>query len=100
MSSNEDMKKLFGYEGKTVVVSGAFSGMGLAAVKLLTELGAKVYVICRRNGRHSEMPYPVEGVLYGDFGKKEDLDYLAAELEKLPEVLYGTETISYKYMIR
>ena len=89
MSSSSDMKKLFGYEGKTVVVSGAFSGMGLAAVKLLTELGAKVYVICRRNGRHSEMPYPVEGVLYGDFGKKEDLDQLAAELEKLPEDIFA-----------
>ena len=30
-----DLKKLFGYEGKTVVVSGAYSGMGLAATRLL-----------------------------------------------------------------
>ena len=48
-----DLKKLFGYEGKTVVVSGAYSGMGLAAARLLQELGANVYTICRRNGRHS-----------------------------------------------
>ena len=42
-----DLKNLFGYEGKTVVVSGAYSGMGLAAARLLHELGANVYTICR-----------------------------------------------------
>ena len=36
-----DLKNLFGYEGKTVVVSGAYSGMGLAAARLLQELGGK-----------------------------------------------------------
>ena len=75
-----DCKDLFGYEGKTVVVSGGYSGMGYAAVKLLVELGAEVYVICRRNGRHSEMDLPVRGVFYADFGVKEDLDKLAEEL--------------------
>lgn len=86
MSTNLDVKQLFGYEGKKVVVSGAFSGMGLAAVKLLSELGARVYVICRRNGRHDEMPYPVEEILYADFGSKEDLDRLA---EELPEDIFA-----------
>ncbi len=32
-----DLNTLFGYEGKTVVVSGAYSGMGRAAAKLLSE---------------------------------------------------------------
>lgn len=86
MSTNLDVKQLFGYEGKKVVVSGAFSGMGLAAVKLLSELGARVYVICRRNGRHDEMPYPVEKILCADFGSKEDLDRLA---EELPEDIFA-----------
>ena len=54
-----DLNTLFGYEGKTVVVSGAYSGMGRAAAKLLSELGAEVYTICRRNGRHSELDFPV-----------------------------------------
>ena len=49
-----DLKNLFGYEGKTVVVSGAYSGMGLAAARLPQELGANFYTICRRNGRHSK----------------------------------------------
>ena len=63
-----DLKQLFGYEGKTVVVSGAYSGMGLAAARLLHELGANVYTICRRNGRHSGLDFPVAGELYADFG--------------------------------
>ena len=52
-----DLKNLFGYEGKTVVVSGAYSSMGLAASRLLHELGASVYTICRRNGRHSNLTF-------------------------------------------
>ena len=75
-----DIQDLFGYQGKTVVVSGGYSGMGYAAVKLLVALGAKVYVVCRRNGRHSEMELPVSGVFYADFGVREDLDTLAEEL--------------------
>lgn len=81
-----DLQKLFGYTGKTVVVSGAFSGMGRAAARLLSELGAEVYVICRRNGRHSELDFPVKQVLYADFGVKEDLDKLAQEL---PDNIYA-----------
>ena len=72
-----DLKNLFGYEGKMVVVSGAYSGMGLAAARLLQELGANVYTICRRNGRHSKLDFPVAGELYADFGVKADLDALA-----------------------
>lgn len=75
-----DLKNLFGYEGKTVVVSGAYSGMGLAAARLLQELGANVYTICRRNGRQSILDFPVAGELYADFGVKEDLDALADAL--------------------
>lgn len=71
-----DMKNLFGYEGKKVVVTGAFSGMGYAAAKLLCELGAEVYAVCRRNGRHSEMELPIKKTLYADFGIKEDIEVL------------------------
>ena len=81
-----DIKNLFGYAGKTVVVSGAFSGMGRAAARLLSELGAEVYVICRRNGRHSELDFPIKKVLYADLGVKEDIDRLA---EELPDDIYA-----------
>ena len=40
-----DLKKLFGYVGKTVVITGSASGMSKAATELLLELGANVYAI-------------------------------------------------------
>ena len=83
-----DLNTLFGYEGKTVVVSGAYSGMGRAAAKLLSELGAEVYTICRRNGRHSELDFPVAGEFHADFGVKEDLDKLAEELPEHIDALF------------
>ena len=83
-----DLNTLFGYEGKTVVVSGAYSGMGRAAAKLLSELGAEVYTICRRNGRHSELDFPVAGEFHADFGVKEDLDQLAEELPEHIDALF------------
>ena len=36
------------YEGKRVVVSGCFSGMGEATAKLLLQLGAEVHICGRR----------------------------------------------------
>ncbi|MDY4652014.1 MAG: SDR family oxidoreductase [Atopobiaceae bacterium] len=47
--------ELLGYKGKKCVVTGASSGMGLAATKLLTELGAEVYTLDMRE-------CPVEGI--------------------------------------
>ncbi len=41
------MKDYFGYEGKTCVIIGAYSGMGKATAKLLVEMGAKVYALDR-----------------------------------------------------
>ena len=40
-----DLKKLFGYEGKNVVITGAASGMARSATELLISLGANVYAI-------------------------------------------------------
>ena len=80
MGKKMDIAQLLGYKGKAVVVTGAFSGMGLAAARLLSALGAEVYAVCRRNGRHSELDFPVKKILYADFGIKEDVDRLAEEL--------------------
>ena len=91
-----DLKNLFGYEGKTVVVSGAYSGMGLAAALLLQELGANVYTICRRNGRHSKLDFPVTGELYADFGIKADLDALADALPKTIDAMFLCHGIALK----
>ena len=81
-----EMKELFGYKNKNVLVTGAFSGMGKAAARLLSELGANVYAVCRRNGRHSELDFPVKKILYADLGIKDDLDQLA---EEVPDNLFA-----------
>ena len=75
-----DTAELFGYKNKNVLVTGAFSGMGKAAARLLSELGANVYAVCRRNGRHSELDFPICRILHADLGEKRDLDNLADEI--------------------
>ena len=37
------MDNILGYQGKRVIVTGCFSGMGEATARLLTELGAEVH---------------------------------------------------------
>ena len=46
-----DLKKLFGFEGKNVVITGAASGMSKSATELLIELGANVYAIKKKQIR-------------------------------------------------
>ena len=43
-----DLLDVFGLKGKNVLVTGAGSGMGKAAARLLMELGANVYATVRR----------------------------------------------------
>jgi len=70
--------------------------MGLAAARMLHELGANVYTICRRNGRHSELDFPVAGELYADFGVKEDLDVLAEALPVQIDAMFLCHGIALK----
>jgi len=44
-----DLRGIFGFEGKNVFITGAGSGMGKAAGRLLAELGANVYATVRNN---------------------------------------------------
>lgn len=76
-----DLKQLFGYEGKNVVVFGAASGMGKAATELLLHLGANVYAV-----DINETALPVKKALKADLGDKDNLDHLAKEL---PETIYA-----------
>lgn len=70
-----DLKKLFGYEGKIVVVTGAASGMAKSAAELLIELGAKVYAV-----DINPIDLPVEKAIQADLSKKEEIDRVMAEL--------------------
>lgn len=66
----------FGFEGKTVVVTGAASGMGEAAAKMLVDLGADVYAV----GRNKRIETRGAKAYYADLGVKEAIGGLLAEL--------------------
>lgn len=72
-----DLKKLFGYEGKNVVITGAASGMSHAAAKLLIDLGANVYAI-----DINTIDLPVKEAFKADLSEKSEIDEL---VDKLPD---------------
>jgi len=75
------MKDIFGYEGKRVVITGAASGMGQAATRLLIELGAEVYALDIK-----EVTVPVKLFIKTDLGKKEQID---ATTSRIPDDIYA-----------
>lgn len=78
-----DLKKLFGYEGKTVVITGAASGMSRSAAELLIELGAKVYAI-----DINPIDLPVEKAYQADLSDKEQIDRVIADLPQKIDALF------------
>jgi NAD(P)-dependent dehydrogenase (short-subunit alcohol dehydrogenase family) len=85
-----DLKSLFGFEGKNVVITGAGSGMGKAATKLLVELGANVYASVRRK----PLDFEVTKEIKADLGSKEGLDAFISELPDEIEALFICHGIS------
>lgn len=79
----ESIEKLLGYEGKTVVITGAASGMAKCATELLLSLGAKVYAIDM-----NECSLPVEKSIKGDLSKKENIDEVVKELPAKIDALF------------
>lgn len=73
------MQDIWGYQGKRVVINGGTSGMGLAAVKLLTSLGAEVHVL----GSKELPPEILSKVKFitADLRSKESID---AALQRIP----------------
>ena len=72
-----DLKKLFGYEKKCVVITGAASGMSRSATELLLNLGANVYAIDK-----NPIDLPVTEAFEVDLSQKEEIDKV---ISKLPE---------------
>ena len=85
-----DIKGLFGFEGKNVVITGAGSGMGKAATRLLTELGANVYATVRRK----PLDFPVTKEIPSDLGSKEGVDAVIAQLPEEIDALFICHGIS------
>lgn len=71
------MKDYFNYSGKICVVTGSASGIGLATVKMLVELGAKVYAL-DVNETNIE---GIEKSIITDLNSKESID---KAFEKIP----------------
>lgn len=85
-----DLKKLFGYEDKTVVITGAASGMSKKATELLLELGAKVYAI-----DINDIDLPVEKKYKADLSNKEEIDKVVNDLPDKIDALFLCHGIAY-----
>ena len=85
-----DLKELFGYEGKNVVITGAGSGMGYAASRLLKELGANVYATVRRK----PLDFPVAKEIKADLNSQSGVDAVIAELPESVDALFICHGIS------
>ena len=79
-----ELNSIFGLEGKNVVVTGAGSGMGYAAAKLLVELGANVYATVRRK----PLDFAVTREIRADLGSQAGADAAIAELPDTIDALY------------
>ena len=79
-----EINELFGLEGRNVVITGAGSGMGYVAAKLLTQLGANVYATVRRN----TIDFDVKKQIKVDLSNSRELDKLVAQLPDNIEALF------------
>jgi NAD(P)-dependent dehydrogenase (short-subunit alcohol dehydrogenase family) len=68
------MKNVLGYEGRKVVITGAASGMGAAAARLLVELGAEVHAL-----DIGEVKAPVAKAIRTDMKNKASIDAALAQ---------------------
>ena len=84
------MKDYFGYKDKICVVTGASSGMGEATVKMLVDLGAKVYAIdineCRVDW--------ITKFIKCDLSKKEDIDKAFLDIPEHIDSFFGIAGLS------
>ena len=75
---------ILGYEGKTVVVTGAATGMGASAAEMLYELGAEVWAL-----DINEVTAPVHRYIQTDLSKKDSIDAAVAELPAEIDILFN-----------
>lgn len=84
------MKDYLNYVGKNVVVTGAASGMGEAATKMLVKLGANVYAMDWADVK-------VEGIkkyIHTDLSQKESIDNAFKEIPEHIDSFFGIAGVS------
>ena len=84
------MKDYFGYKDKICVVTGASSGMGEATVKMLVDLGAKVYAI---DINECKVDW-ITKFIKCDLSKKEDIDKAFSEIPEHIDSFFGIAGLS------
>jgi len=77
------MKDVLGYQGKTVAITGAASGMGAAATQLLVDLGAEVHAL-----DVAEIAAPVKQAIALDLADPASIDAAAAKLPARLDVFF------------
>jgi len=80
---------LLNYAGKTCVVTGAASGMGLATARLLTALGAEVIALDVR-----DTPDPVAKFIRIDLADKDSIDAALAEVPQRVDRVFSCAGIA------
>lgn len=79
------MNTLFGYDGKTCVVTGASSGMGKATAELLVSLGANVYTLSRTHAGIAG----TKGDIVCDLTAREQIDDAFAQMPDAIDSFFG-----------
>jgi NAD(P)-dependent dehydrogenase (short-subunit alcohol dehydrogenase family) len=78
------VRDILGFDGKRVVVTGAASGMGEAAARLLVDLGAEVYALDVK-----EISAPVKQAIETDLSKVDSIDAAVAAIPGQLDVLFN-----------
>jgi NAD(P)-dependent dehydrogenase (short-subunit alcohol dehydrogenase family) len=78
------MENVLGYAGQKVVITGAASGMGEAATRLLVDLGAEVYAL-----DVAEVKAPVHAAIHVDLKDRASIDAAVAKLPARVDSLFN-----------
>lgn len=86
------MDSLFSLDGKTILVTGASSGIGKSIAILASKMGANVIITARREiklrGTLSEMQGDVHKFLVADLSKQDDIEALVENLSVLDGIVH------------
>ncbi|WP_297086597.1 SDR family oxidoreductase [uncultured Draconibacterium sp.] len=84
------IEQLYGLSGKTIIVTGASSGLGLSMAILLAQCGAKVYGFSRRGVPEKELDVELPGEIIFEKLDVTDNEALAQKFKEVADANNGT----------